>query len=608
MIRQEISLTECDRQALAILMISVELEDVSVYHLQDALLVSRGTVLTDIKKIQSHAIAYGVLLKYTRKNGYRFYGNETAIRLMIHHSLLHSLANVITRERVEHLLNQYATHYYKEVEFEMHQFLQKNRLTVVPSRLAETIYFLAFVIIRAKQHPIQLTEKQTTILGKLIIRTKGNALVSHFSSILDKDAETDYFNMVLMGMIQSKVREFGTEFLYDCSYLICQKFEHAAGVVFDKFDEVVAHIYAHLVPAYFRMLGQFRIQNVIIEQIRRQYEHLFQLTQYSLSPLTALSGEKLADSEIGYFTILFGGEIANLTERIGEKRYQAIIVCPSGISSSLIMMSELASLFPMIDFIEAASLQELSKLSITDYDLIFSTVEIETQKLLYIIKPILTTVEKGELLRLVQEDLLIPSVVVPSVTEMLEAILPYVTLKDGITKDRIKKIATQKLIKQLNKKEGELPMLSDLLTVDKIQFNDQDPTPDWQSAIRLASRPLLDHQDISMQYVDAMIQKVKDYGPFIHLGFGIALPHARPEDGVHRLGMSLLKFENPVYLLDDKKHPIYVFICLAAVDNASHLRALSSLTKILTDKLSVQRLLSAKTTEEVVQLIQEKEE
>lgn len=53
---------------------------------------------------------------------------------------------------------------------------------------------------------------------------------------------------------------------------------------------------------------------------------------------------------------------------------------------------------------------------------------------------------------------------------------------------------------------------------------------------------------------------------------------------------------------------IYVFICLAAVDNASHLRALSSLTKILTDKLSVQRLLSAKTTEEVVQLIQEKEE
>ncbi|MCJ1975689.1 PTS transporter subunit EIIA [Lactococcus piscium] len=432
--------------------------------------------------------------------------------------------------------------------------------------------------------------------------------MSHFSSILDKDAETDYFTMVLMGMIQSKVREFGTEFLYDCSYLICQKFEHAVGVVFDKFDEVVAHIYAHLVPAYFRMLGQFRIENVIIEQIRRQYEHLFQLTQYSLSPLAALSGEKLADSEIGYFTILFGGEIANLTERIGEKRYQAIIVCPSGISSSLIMMSELATLFPMIDFIEAASLQELSKLPITDYDLIFSTVEIETKKLLYVIKPILTTVEKGELLRLVQEDLLIPTVVVPSVTEMLEAILPYVTLKDGITKDRIKKIATQKLIKQLKKKEGELPMLSDLLTVDKIQFNDQDPTPDWQSAIRLASEPLLDHQDISMQYVDAMIQKVKDYGPFIHLGFGIALPHARPEDGVHRLGMSLLKFENPVYLLEDKKHPIYVFICLAAVDNASHLRALSSLTKILTDKLSVQRLLSAKTTEEVVQLIQEKEE
>ena len=63
MIRQAINLTENDRQALAILMISAELEEISVYHLQDALLVSRGTVLTDIKKIQKYAQENGVVLK-----------------------------------------------------------------------------------------------------------------------------------------------------------------------------------------------------------------------------------------------------------------------------------------------------------------------------------------------------------------------------------------------------------------------------------------------------------------------------------------------------------------------------------------------------------------
>lgn len=67
MIRQEISLTECDRQALAILMISVELEDVSVYHLQDALLVSRGTVLTDIKNTKSCDSIWRIVKIYQKK-------------------------------------------------------------------------------------------------------------------------------------------------------------------------------------------------------------------------------------------------------------------------------------------------------------------------------------------------------------------------------------------------------------------------------------------------------------------------------------------------------------------------------------------------------------
>lgn len=41
--------------------------------------------------------------------------------------------------------------------------------------------------------------------------------------------------------------------------------------------------------------------------------------------------------------------------------------------------------------------------------------------------------------------------------------------------------------------------------------------------------------------IDAMIQKVESFGPFIHICPDVALPHARPEDGVNQLGMSLTK-------------------------------------------------------------------
>ncbi|MBM7655832.1 mannitol/fructose-specific phosphotransferase system IIA component (Ntr-type) [Neobacillus cucumis] len=49
------------------------------------------------------------------------------------------------------------------------------------------------------------------------------------------------------------------------------------------------------------------------------------------------------------------------------------------------------------------------------------------------------------------------------------------------------------------------------------------------------------------------------------------MPHARPEDGVNQLGMSFLKCEHPVYLMEDPKHEINIFIVLAAIDNETHL-------------------------------------
>ena len=608
MIRQAINLTENDRQALAILMISAELEEISVYHLQDALFVSRGTILADIKNIQKYAQENDVVLKYSRQSGYRFYGDERLIRQIIQKSILALLYQPATKELMVNILNQFSDDFHLRVMTEIRQFFKNHRLTVVPSRTEETIYFLAFVIIRSSTHSIVLTDSEISILNHLIIKKKVVELVQHFPGVVNQEAETNYWAMVLMGMIQAKVREYGTEFLYDCSYEICRKVEHSTGIEFKAFNNVVDHIYAHLVPAYFRILGKFTIQNVLIEQIQKQYNHLFQITHYSLTPLEELLGERLPDSEIGYFTILFGGEIANMAERPEDKRYRALVVCPSGMSSSLIMRSELATLFPMLDFIEARSFFELEQMPLDDYDLIFSSVDLETQKPLYVMPPILSTTDKVELLRQVQRELLLPSVVVPSVTDILETILPYVTLKEGVTQDKIKKLVTKKMMKQLKKKGDESPMLSELLTPDKIRFNHETPTPNWQDAIHLAGAPLVQNDDVEPRYLDAMVQKVLDFGPFIHLGFGIALPHARPEDGVKDLAMSLLKFSEPVYLLDDEKNPIRIFICLAAVDNETHLRALSSLTKILTDKTAVQRLLEAETTEEIVTLIQEGEE
>ena len=105
-----------------------------------------------------------------------------------------------------------------------------------------------------------------------------------------------------------------------------------------------------------------------------------------------------------------------------------------------------------------------------------------------------------------------------------------------------------------------------------------------------------------------MIQKVEENGPFIHIGPFVALPHARPEEGVNEIGMSILKVDEPVNLLDDVAHPIKLFICLAAVDNDTHLKALANLTNILSDEALLDRLVNAINPEAILEVINEGEE
>lgn len=160
--------------------------------------------------------------------------------------------------------------------------------------------------------------------------------------------------------------------------------------------------------------------------------------------------------------------------------------------------------------------------------------------------------------------------------------------------------------KEMKRREDDRPMLSELLTADMIQLTDR--KMGWEEAIDAAAGPLKKKEKINQSYIEAMINKVKDYGPFIHIGKGVALPHARPEDGVNELGMSLLKVDTPVLLSDDEKHPIQIFICLAAIDNEMHLKALASLTRILSNKEKLETLLNASTKEEILEIMTEGED
>ncbi|HYK72229.1 MAG TPA: PTS sugar transporter subunit IIA, partial [Pseudoneobacillus sp.] len=125
----------------------------------------------------------------------------------------------------------------------------------------------------------------------------------------------------------------------------------------------------------------------------------------------------------------------------------------------------------------------------------------------------------------------------------------------------------------------------------------------WREAIQLAAEPLRTNGYITEDYILAMINTLIKMGPYIVVSPKVAIPHARPEDGVNKLGMSLLKLQRSVPFTDKGTHEVNLIIVLAAIDGDTHLKALSQLTNMLSDKKTNSKLLKADSIKSIFELI-----
>ena len=141
-------------------------------------------------------------------------------------------------------------------------------------------------------------------------------------------------------------------------------------------------------------------------------------------------------------------------------------------------------------------------------------------------------------------------------------------------------------------------MLADLLNEKTVEIGVE--ATDWEDAIRKGAQPLLRNGSIEPRYVDAMIDAVKKLGPYIAIAPGIAIAHARPEEGVKKMGVSLITLRTPVCVGHSETVPITRLITLAAVDHEAHIHGLSALAAFLSDSDRFERLVGAQSVSEAL--------
>ncbi|HFQ5033718.1 TPA: PTS sugar transporter subunit IIA [Vibrio vulnificus] len=105
----------------------------------------------------------------------------------------------------------------------------------------------------------------------------------------------------------------------------------------------------------------------------------------------------------------------------------------------------------------------------------------------------------------------------------------------------------------------------------------------WRDAIKIGTDMLIASGAIEPCYHDAIISSVEELGPYICIAPNLALPHARPENGVNRTAFALVTLETPIYF-EGEDEPVDVLITLAGSSSDEHMEGLMEVTQVLDDE------------------------
>lgn len=600
--------TELERVELIILFILLRDEELSLVHFTSLLNISKNTVLTDMKIVRNRAKLYNLSVTYSRKIGYHVAGEELDKRRL----LLDAVKNVLHLPDGAKWFAQLCEFRHEEITEYRNVILEIERLLnrLYADELIETLPYCFYA------NQIRVDSGKT--LSDLKISETEVMQTKEFEAIDLLIGERFGYNeqevlFLSLQLLTSTIISSEVEVTHEVNQMMqaleetITLFEKVACVFFTYKENLLQQLLMHWRPAYYRIKYFFTAKNPLLDHILSEYKELHYLVKQCVTPLKELLGKEIPDDELAFLTIFISSWLEREGERIDTKK-KAIVVCSEGVSTSRLLYSDLQELFPNIIFLTYLSSREVDTFEFA-YDVIFSTVLLETEKPLFVVKPLLNEEERKDLIAKVEYQLF-GYEFNPVLTNELLSIIErnaIVTDREKLYDDLQRYISPNPLDirssshqKLQEFRESDEPTLASILPVEHIVMN-HPHFNDWQEAIRYASQPLLKNGSINEGYIEKMIMINEDEQAALMIAPGVIIPHASPRDGVLKVGMSLLRLNQSIPY---KNHNLRIVVALSAVNKKDHVQGLSQLNRMLSAEENINKIAEARDPYEIHELIQ----
>lgn len=569
--------------------------------------VSANTVFTDIKALKAMLKGKGLALHSTNKEGYLIQGPEEGIRRLIGEAY-----NVLTVEyprKMLHLLVQESLEtlmgedldFFALVFAAIRDFERRMNTKLLTVDIDYLITMLLVVHIRnLKGFRLIMPSQEREALRK----TREYQAVKAVMDKLEKDgialAESEAFYITSLFLcaknFDSTTPEVEDAYIRDFTQKLIGQYERITCTQFSEEEYLKNRLYLHIRSMYYRLKYNVPVENKLLPQIREMYAEDYRYTQRALQNIGGKIARSITEEETAFLCtyMISSFNIPDAPQR--PPRNRVLIICDAGVASAVLLHEQLIRLIGNVYSYDIVPAFVVTQKSLNEYDLIISTVQMETKNDSTIITgPTLSQQDQKRILMIMGEKET-AGTTQPRIADILAVVRKHATIQD---EDEL----YMDLVRMRLNGHAAVPPLSDtelpalLNEADTVQFILQPATV--EQALWQAARPLLHREDDCAQAVRQMWEHIQTDGSFYEMAPQVGLEFFRSSE--NRMGISFLV--SPQEPLRFGRQEIRVLIVLSCVGNSLHHRLLGYLYKFFGRKTNVKKLLHAQEADHARRLL-----
>lgn len=575
------------------------LERINLKNIEDELGVSRTSVKNILKAVKEKLKLNELKLEIEIQKGLILVGTEENIRkAQLKFILIYSkeiyFSNIIEK-------------YYAEIDREkiekfLNLIIDNTKHIISDEPYTNLYYYILIMIDRLKKGKFILeVENQVFFQG-----LKEYKVINKFLDILEKEYKikvnlnekvrlTDYFLGSHCYSAENSSYKFWIEIDIIAKKII-KIFSENMGVDLSKDKVLLKGIINHLKPTIHRLKNKQILENSILKDFLKLYKPIFMGTKKSIKPLKNFINLEITEDEIAFLAIHFKAAL-DRTSKLENRKNNILVVCSSGYGTSKLLSQQINENFS-VNIVEVIPFYRLKDYSLDSIDLIVGTInmdEVDLKKPCVTINTILS-----------KEDIILLENIGLSkrksrifLSDLLETFKRSGVIKnENILIKDLSLLMNEILINDIHEDE---PKLSDMLEDIILDVE----CGSWEEAIRMAGKTMIENEICDITYIENIIERVKEFGPYMVMSNKVALPHSKNNGNVFKSKMVLMNFRNDI--LFPEETPVKTMLTFTSQDENGHLDALSNFLDLVSNYKFLEKLENNPSKKKVIDIIKKYE-